>query len=94
MLMLYLVLAFLAGIVLGIFFFSGLWWTVQRIVSSDKPYLFSAASFIIRMAFVVTAFYYLLSADWTYLLAALAGFIAARMVLVYRFKAGQKAQAE
>ncbi len=88
MFMFYLVLAFLAGIVLGTFFFGGLWWTVQRIASSDKPYLFSAVSFIIRMAAVVTAFYCLLSADWTYLLVALAGFIAARMVLVYRFKAG------
>ncbi len=82
----YLVPAFLAGLVLGGFFFGGLWWTVQKIAVSDKPYLFSVASFIIRTAVVMGAFYFLLSVDWPYLLAALAGFLVARTVLTGKLK--------
>jgi hypothetical protein len=40
-----LVLAGSAGVLLGVFFFGGLWWTVRRGLSSKRPALcFSAAS--------------------------------------------------
>ena len=32
-----LILALLAGAVLGTIFFAGLWWTIQRGVSSKQP---------------------------------------------------------
>ena len=81
---LYLSLSFLAGGLIGAFFFGGLWWTVQRITGSGRPYLISVASFFLRTAVVLAAFYFLIQAGWQFLLAALFGFIITRTVLTYK----------
>lgn len=83
---LYLSLSVLAGVLLGMIFFGGLWWTVQKIAAGNNPYLLSLASFVLRTALVMVVFYLLLQADWRYLPAALAGFIIARTVLAYKYK--------
>ena len=57
---------------------------------SEKPHLIAALSFVIRAAVVLGAFYLLVTADWTYLLTALAGFLIARVYLTYRFKPERK----
>ena len=54
-----LFLSFLAGIVLGVFFFGGLWWTVLKISGSGRPYLISMVSFIVRTAVVLVGNFYL-----------------------------------
>lgn len=82
----YLGLSFLAGIILGAFFFGGLWWTVQKITDGNNPYLISITSFIIRTAIILGAFYLLVRADWSYLLAAFIGFLIARTYLSYKLK--------
>ncbi len=82
--------SFLGGVLLGVFFFGGLWWTVQKVARSDSPYLFTVISFIIRAAVVLAGFYLLLAAGWPNLLAAMAGFIIARTVLAYRLKPAKK----
>jgi F1F0 ATPase subunit 2 len=74
----------LAGSILGIFFFGGLWWTVQKITGGEKPYLYSALSFALRTSVILISFYFLLQAGWQYLLVALAGFIATRTFLAYK----------
>ncbi len=83
---LYLSLSVLAGVLLGMIFFGGLWWTVQKIAAGKSPYLFSLASFVLRTTLVLVVFYLLLQADWRYLPAALVGFIVARTVLAYNIK--------
>ncbi len=83
-----LILSFLAGGLIGVFFFGGLWWTVQRITGSGRPYLISVVSFFLRTAVVLAAFYCLLQAGWQFLLAALFGFIIARTILAYKLKQG------
>lgn len=86
----YLGLSFLAGIILGAFFFGGLWWTVQKITGGGNPYLITIVSFIIRTVVILGAFYLLVRADWSYLLAALVGFIIARTYLSYKLKPYKK----
>lgn len=86
----YIILAVLAGAGLGIIFFGGLWWTVQRITGSSRPVYLLMASFLVRTAVVLAGFYLLLTAGWQYLLAALAGFLIGRTVLAYRFKPGSR----
>ncbi len=88
--LLYLGLSLAAGMLLGAFFFGGLWWTVQVITGSDNPYLVSIASFLVRVAVVLAGFYFLLRADWPYLLAGLAGFIIARIILTHKLKSGEE----
>lgn len=84
----YLALAIVAGSLLGMLFFGGLWWTVRRMASGGRPHLLAAASFVLRTALVMGGFYLLLGAGWPYLLGAMAGFIAARTYLTFRLKPG------
>ncbi len=83
---LYLTLSVLVGVLLGIFYFGGLWLTLQKITGSTYPYLLVLLSFLVRATVVLAGFYLLLRADWYYLLASLVGFIVARTVLAYNIK--------
>jgi F1F0 ATPase subunit 2 len=83
---LYHAFSFLAGALLGVFFFGGLWWTVQKITGSGRPYLLSVISFLVRTAVVLAGFYLILTTGWPHLLAALLGFLAARTVLAYKIR--------
>ena len=41
-------LALLAGVLLGMIFFGGLWWTIQTGVSSKQPAVWFSGSFLLR----------------------------------------------
>lgn len=78
-----LVLSLSVGILLGTFFFSGLWWTVRRGISSRRPGLWFIGSALLRMSVVMSGFYFLLGLpgkNWQILLAALLGFVTTRLV--------------
>lgn len=81
-----LILSFLAGSLLGVFFFGGLWWTVHRLPQSKSPALLALASFVIRTAAVLGVFYLILSElsgiAWPRMAAALVGFILSRVITV------------
>lgn len=83
-----LIPSFLAGSLLGAFFFGGLWWTVQRLPESRSPALLALASFVIRTAAVLGVFYLIISGlseiVWPRLAAALVGFILFRVITVSR----------
>jgi F1F0 ATPase subunit 2 len=75
-----LALALAAGVLLGAFFFGGLWWTVRQGVSSKHPALWFFGSLLLRTGIVVLGFYFILGDDSRRLLAGLIGFIAARLI--------------
>lgn len=75
-----LAFALAAGILLGAFFFGGLWWTVRQGVSSKHPALWFFGSLLLRTGIVVLGFYFILGDDSRRLLAGLIGFIAARLI--------------
>ncbi|MDI1253675.1 ATP synthase subunit I [Thermomonas sp.] len=77
----YLVLAVLAGVVLGAFFFGGLWWTVNRSMVSPQPALLILVSFLLRSVVAVGGFYLALQGGWQPLLACMGGFLVARALL-------------
>ena len=83
-----LVFAFLGGAGLGIFYFLGLWWTVQKLLSARSPALLSLGSFAVRTAVVLTGFYFIMGGQWERLLACLIGFVAARVALIRRLRPG------
>lgn len=72
-----LTLAAAVGALLGAFFFGGLWWTVKKGVSSDKPMQLFFASLLIRTAVVLGGFYLALQWGAHRFIACVAGFIAA-----------------
>jgi F1F0 ATPase subunit 2 len=79
-----LVLASVAGLLLGGIFFGGLWWTVRTGVSAKRPALLFLSSLLLRTAVTLTGFYVVGAGHWQRLLACLLGFVIAR-VMVTRF---------
>ncbi len=82
----YMLLVFTAGLVLGIFFFGGLWLTVKNAVISQRPALWFIGSFLIRVTITLTGFYYLSQGSWKNLLISVSGFIIARTIIIYLTK--------
>ena len=78
-----LALAWLAGGALGAIFFGGLWWTVRKGVSSPQPALWFFGSLLLRMSIVLAGFYFVSGGQWKRLVACLAGFIIARVVVTW-----------
>ncbi len=68
------------GLLLGMFYFGGLWWTVQKVTGEKKTYIILLSVFI-RMFILFAAFYYILLQGWQYLLAALTGFLLSRIII-------------
>ncbi len=74
-------LAFAAGVLLGVIFFGGLWWTVVRAVSSSQPALWFFGSLLLRMSFTLAGFYFVGRGHWESWLLCLLGFVLARFVV-------------
>lgn len=72
---------FIEGMVLGILFFVGLWWTVKKGVSVKQPALFFLGSFFLRIGIVVAGFYLAAGGHWDHLLACFFGFVIARYII-------------
>ena len=73
-----------AGMLLGVFFFGGLWWTVRRALSSRLPALWVSGSFLARTAVTLIGFYFAAQGDWRRMAGCVAGFLGGRL-LVIRF---------
>jgi len=76
-----LMLAWLAGGVLGVIFFGGLWLTVRKSLASAKPALWVFGSLLLRMGVTMVGFYFVAGGDWQRLLSCLVGFVMARQFL-------------
>ena len=77
-------LALVGGAALGALFFGGLWWTVAKGASSERPALWFLASLLIRTSVVLGGFYWIASAGhWQPLLSALLGFAIARPIVMF-----------
>ena len=79
-----LALALLAGGLLGGFFFGGLWWTVQKAMTSESPALWFLGSMLSRTGIVLAGFYWVSRSDWLRLVVCLLGFLIARVIVVKR----------
>jgi len=79
--MLTLLLAWVAGILLGAMFFGGLWWTVRRGVTSNRPTLWFLGSMLLRSFITLAGFYFVSDGHWQSLLACLVGFVIVRFIV-------------
>ena len=70
----------IAGLLLGAFFFGGLWWTVRKGVKSERVALWFFGSMLLRTGLVMLGFYFVMGESWLRLLAALLGFLLARII--------------
>ncbi len=78
-----LMLAWLAGVVLGAIFFGGLWWTLRHGMASKQPALWFFGSLMLRMSVVLPGFYFAGHGHWQRLLLCLLGFVTARLVVTW-----------
>lgn len=69
------------GFVLGLIFFGGLWWTIRRMLHSPRPALWMLGSLLLRLGIALSGFWLIAGHDWKRMLASLAGFLMARLVL-------------
>ncbi|MDD5456378.1 MAG: ATP synthase subunit I [Candidatus Margulisbacteria bacterium] len=85
-----LVISIIFGLLLGIFFYGGLWWTVRKMLNSKQSALWFLGGRLLRTGIVLTGFYYVSQGHWQRFLACMLGFILARL-LVTRLTGGYDA---
>ena len=85
-----LVLALVTGVLLGAMFFGGLWWTVQKRVSSKWPALWFFGSLLLRTSIALAGFYFIARGHWERLLVCLLGFVIARLIVTRLTRAAEK----
>ena len=85
-----LVLAWVAGGALGAMFFGGLWWTVQKALSSTRPAFWFFGSLLLRMTTVLAGFYVVSGGHWERLLVCLLGFVTARLIVTRLTRTAEK----
>jgi F1F0 ATPase subunit 2 len=81
-----LLIAFAAGGGIGVFYFGGLWLTVQHLPACRQPALWTFISFFIRTAASLLGFYWVMNGHWKRGLACLCGFLMMRLFLVRRWR--------
>ena len=78
-----LAMAMVAGLVLGAFFFGGLWWTIRKGFLSKQPAVVFFTSLLLRTGIAVAGFYFVSGGNWKRLLLCLLGFVAARGIVTW-----------
>jgi F1F0 ATPase subunit 2 len=79
-----LISALITGFLLGAIFFGGLWWTVQKGLSSRRPALWFLGSLLLRTVIALAGFYFASGGYWEKLLICLLGFFIMRRVVLRR----------
>ncbi len=77
-----LTLPLLAGSLLGLLYFAGLWQTLQRLPGARHPWRLLLVSYAGRLAFALGGFYLLMDGAWERLAAAVIGFLAIRTLMI------------
>jgi F1F0 ATPase subunit 2 len=80
-----LALPLLVGMGLGLFYFGGLWWTVQQLTTARRPASLSLGSMLVRLIGTQAGFFWIMDGQWERLIACVIGFFAARTLLVSHF---------
>ena len=76
---------FALGVGLGMFYFGGLWMTVQRLPATPRPAALAFGSFWLRSAACGWGFYWAMDGQWERLIICLLGFLGIRSVLIRRW---------
>lgn len=71
-----------AGLLLGAFFFAGLWWTMVKGIASRRPALWFSVSMLVRTSVALVGFYLSGRESWQRWLWCLCGFLLARLIVL------------
>lgn len=78
-----LVLALIAGVLVGAAYFRALWWTVKKGMHARRPAALFIGSFVARTSCVLLVFYFVGRVHPERLAICLLGFILGRLVIVH-----------
>ena len=81
-----MVFSFLAGILLGLVFFGGLYFTTKKLPDSSSPALLMFLSITFRMIILIGGLYIVFNGEIVRLLIAIAGIFTAKYITVYSVK--------
>lgn len=70
-----------SGLLVGVFVFAGLWWTLRRGLASPNPGVWFGVSALLRLAVVLSTFYYMALNGLASVAACLLGLLAARFTV-------------
>jgi len=76
-----MILRFAFGILLGVFFYGGLWLTVRNLATTRHPFALTLGSLLLRMTVTLAGFFLLIDGHWQYAAASLLGFTTVRLLL-------------
>ncbi|MDQ1260830.1 MAG: hypothetical protein QG575_11 [Euryarchaeota archaeon] len=85
--------SFFVGVLLGAFYFGGLWLTIKRLPCSQQPTLLSLGSFFARSLICILGFYLIIGSGMKALLICLAGFVLTKVALIRRLSLPPKMEA-
>jgi len=91
---LYITFSLLTGLVLGILFFGGLWFTIKKAVTAKTPALWFTFSFFFRVGITLIGFYYTSLGNWQRLVICMLGFMIARFMVTRYTKLNESQQIE
>jgi F1F0 ATPase subunit 2 len=77
-----LLLAVIFGAAMGVFYYGGLWLTVQRLSRVKNPTFWSSLSLLTRVCVILGLCYFFLDLPQAAVLAAFVGFLVARTLLM------------
>ncbi|MEX1315958.1 MAG: ATP synthase subunit I [Synechococcaceae cyanobacterium] len=81
-----LALAFAVGALMGGLFFTGLWFTVQRLPQAGNPLRLMLGSAALRLGVVLPSLALIAEDSWGRLGMAFLGFLAMRTLLILRWR--------
>jgi F1F0 ATPase subunit 2 len=77
---------FFIGVILGIIFFGGLYWTIQQLAETKHPALLMTISLLLRMAILLGVMFYVAKGGYQGILLAMLGMIVVRVIMIFKIK--------
>jgi F1F0 ATPase subunit 2 len=87
------ILPLAGGLLIGALFFGGLWWTVRKGISSQRPALWFLFSMLARTGIALLGFYLVGREHWERWLPCLIGFTLARLLVQHGSRVPQASHA-
>ena len=81
---------FIIGLINGFYYFAGLWWTVQKTVTSSRPRLLLAVSFVARLLPTLAVIYFTARYDPGLFVTVLPGFFLMRFIMTKKITSYRK----
>ena len=83
--------ALLGGLLTGLFYYGGLWWTLQRLADTQHPGLLLGMSFLARTVIALAALFWFTDLQLSQILVFMVAFVIMRLVLTRRWGPNSRA---